>query len=254
MRLRPLRLHLSSCHYKFSRTNSDVLLLMFLTEDEINDSPIEQVRLTIPITDDPTLPTFTFRTWVLGPITCGALAFVQQFFDYRQNPIAVSSSCFKMLLFVLGKFMAATLPSKPVKVPGTKWTFSMNPGPFNIKEHVVVSILATTGLEVPFGTTVMGIRRIFYHKYLNFWIGLLMIMTSQVINEFARLISFFVFFLFWWIIPHLFDALIISTDTWLWVCWNFYEVFGIQSLHVVSFHFIWHFIFQVFPVSLSFFE
>lgn len=193
MRLRPLRLHLSSCHYKFARTNSDVLLLMFLTEDEINDSPIEQVRLTIPITDDPTLPTFTFRTWVLGPITCGALAFVQQFFDYRQNPIAVSSSCFKILLFVLGKFMAATLPSNPVKVPGTKWTFSMNPGPFNIKEHVVVSILATTGLEVPFGTTVMGIRRIFYHKYLNFWIGLLMIMTSQVINEFARLISFFVF-------------------------------------------------------------
>ncbi|ESR54117.1 hypothetical protein CICLE_v10023765mg, partial [Citrus x clementina] len=101
--------------------------------DEINDSPIEQVRLTIPITDDPTLPTFTFRTWVLGPITCGALAFVQQFFDYRQNPIAVS-------------------------------------------------ILATTGLEVPFGTTVMGIRRIFYHKYLNFWIGLLMIMTSQILG------------------------------------------------------------------------
>ncbi|KAH9778443.1 Oligopeptide transporter 1 [Citrus sinensis] len=182
MRLRPLRLHLSSCHYKFARTNSDVLLLMFLTEDEINDSPIEQVRLTIPITDDPTLPTFTFRTWVLGPITCAALAFVQQFFDYRQNPIAVSSSCFKMLLFVLGKFMAATLPSNPVKVPGTKWTFSMNPGPFNIKEHVVVSILATTGLEVPFGTTVMGIRRIFYHKYLNFWIGLLMIMTSQILG------------------------------------------------------------------------
>lgn len=156
--------------------------MIFMTEDEINDSPIEQVRLTIPITDDPTLPTFTFRTWVLGPITCAVLAFVREFFSFRQNPINLSSSSFKMLLFVLGKFMAGTLPSKPVKVPGTKWTFSMNPGPFDIKEHVLVSILATTGLEIPFGATVLGIRRIFYHKYLNFWIGLLMIMTSQVID------------------------------------------------------------------------
>nr|XP_023904985.1 oligopeptide transporter 7-like [Quercus suber] len=50
---------------------------MFVIEtgDEDNDSPIEQVRLTVPPTDDPTQPTLTFRTWVLGLISCVVLSF-----------------------------------------------------------------------------------------------------------------------------------------------------------------------------------
>lgn len=139
------------------------------------------MRLTIPIVDDPTIPTLTFRTWILGPITCVVLAFLQEFFYYRQNRLSLSSSCFQILLFVFGKFMAATLPSTPVKVPGTKWTFSMNPGPFSIKEHVLLNILATSGLDIPYGAIIVAVRRIFYHKYLNFWVGLLFILTSQVI-------------------------------------------------------------------------
>ncbi|OIV97962.1 hypothetical protein TanjilG_12719 [Lupinus angustifolius] len=33
---------------------------------EIDDNPIEQVRLTVSIKDDRTQPALTFRTWVLG--------------------------------------------------------------------------------------------------------------------------------------------------------------------------------------------
>ncbi|KAM0943068.1 hypothetical protein DsansV1_C13g0118351 [Dioscorea sansibarensis] len=56
-------------------------------EEMINDNPIEQVRLTVPITDDPTLPALTFRTWSLGLISCAFLAFLNQFFGYRQNAL-----------------------------------------------------------------------------------------------------------------------------------------------------------------------
>ncbi|KAK3193832.1 hypothetical protein Dsin_025142 [Dipteronia sinensis] len=52
-------------------------------------SPIEQVRLTVPITDDPTVPALTFRTWVLGPFTCAIPAFVSQFSVYRQNIFSI---------------------------------------------------------------------------------------------------------------------------------------------------------------------
>ncbi|BAU01133.1 hypothetical protein VIGAN_11029800 [Vigna angularis var. angularis] len=45
-------------------------------ESEVDDSPIEQVRLTVPITDDPTQPALTFRTWILGLASCVLLAFV----------------------------------------------------------------------------------------------------------------------------------------------------------------------------------
>ncbi|KAJ4716665.1 Oligopeptide transporter [Melia azedarach] len=151
-------------------------------DDEIDDSPIEQVRLTVPTTDDPELPILTFRTWVLGPTTCIILAFMGESFGYRQNPISLSSSCFQMLLVFFGKLMAATLPSKLITIPGTSWTFSMNPGPFNIKEHVLLTILATSGLDSPYSTTIIVMRKIFYHKYVNFWVGLLMILTSQMLG------------------------------------------------------------------------
>ncbi|KAK3193837.1 hypothetical protein Dsin_025147 [Dipteronia sinensis] len=156
---------------------------VFTDGDEIiNDSPIEQVRLSIPVRDDPTLPTLTFRTWVLGPITCSILAFLTQFFMYRQNYVNIPTSVVQMVLVFLGKLMAAKLPSEPVKVPGTTWSFSMNPGPFNIKEHVLLSILANTGLDSPYSILIMVVRKIFYKKYLNFWIGLLMALAIQLLG------------------------------------------------------------------------
>ncbi|KAK2648280.1 hypothetical protein Ddye_015769 [Dipteronia dyeriana] len=157
-------------------------MLVCTDGDEIcNDSPIEQVRLMVPITDDPTLPTLTFRTWVLGRITCVILAFVSQFFLYRQYTIRIPATCVQMLLIALGKLMAATLPSKPVKVPGTSWSFSMNPGPFNIKENVLLTFLATSGSDSPYAVTILPVKKIYYKKYLNFWAGLLMVLTTQVL-------------------------------------------------------------------------
>ncbi|KAH7577520.1 hypothetical protein JRO89_XS01G0262100 [Xanthoceras sorbifolium] len=167
--------------------------------DEItDDSPIEQVRLTVPTTDDPTLPALTFRTWVLGPITCAILAFVSLFFLYRQNIIIIPDACVLMLLLALGKLMASTLPSKPVKVPGTRWSFSTNPGPFDLKQNGLLTVLATSGLDSPYAVTIMAARKIYYKEIFKFlgWI------THDSNNPVA----------------------------WLWLCGNLYEIPGIKSL------------------------
>ena len=105
-------------------------------EFQVDDCPIEQVRLTVPITDDPTQPALTFRTCVLGLASCVFLAFVNQFFGYRTNPLKISSVSAQIITLPLGKLMAATLSTKPIRVPFTKWSFSLNPGPFSLKEHV----------------------------------------------------------------------------------------------------------------------
>ncbi|GFZ15659.1 oligopeptide transporter 4 [Actinidia rufa] len=57
--------------------------------DSDNDdvSPVEQVRLTVTNTDDPTLPVWTFRMWFLGLISCALLSFLNQFFAYRTEPL-----------------------------------------------------------------------------------------------------------------------------------------------------------------------
>lgn len=44
----------------------------------VEDSPIEEVRASVPPTDDPTLPTATFRAWFWGIIFSAAISFSNQ--------------------------------------------------------------------------------------------------------------------------------------------------------------------------------
>ncbi|KAF8391203.1 hypothetical protein HHK36_023505 [Tetracentron sinense] len=149
---------------------------------EINDSPIEQVRVTVPITDDNTQPALTIRTWVLGLVSCLIQGFMKAFFSYRQNQLYISSFCTQIVVLPLGKLMAATLPTNPVRIPGTKWSFSMNPGPFSMKEHALISIFASTGSESP---TVMAIAttiKAYYHRKVNPLAFVLMTISSQLMG------------------------------------------------------------------------
>ena len=57
----------------------------------MENSPIEEVALTVPITDDPSMPVWTFRMWFLGIIWCAVLAFVNQFFFFRTAPLSISA-------------------------------------------------------------------------------------------------------------------------------------------------------------------
>ncbi|KAL5981933.1 hypothetical protein ACLOJK_016000 [Asimina triloba] len=123
---------------------------MYAGEEELNDSPIEQVRLTVPIEDDNTMPVLTFRVWILGLFCCVVLAATDQFFDYRQNRMSLPPSCMLIIIYPIGKLMAATLPTAVRKIPVMNWTFTMNPGPFNIKEHVMIAILAYAGSSDPY--------------------------------------------------------------------------------------------------------
>ncbi|XXG55186.1 hypothetical protein AAC387_Pa03g2908 [Persea americana] len=149
---------------------------------EINDSPVEEVRLTVPVTDDKTLPVVTFRTWVIGFTSCILVSFMTRFFVYRQNQVSITSECIQILILPLGKLMAATLPAKPIRVPGTRWAFSMNPGPFNMKEHLLITIFGRSGIIGPTSTSIMIIMKVFYHRKFSPLIALLLGQTSLLIG------------------------------------------------------------------------
>ena len=148
----------------------------------MNDSPIEQVRLTVPITDDPTLPCLTFRTWFLGFISCALLAFLNQFFVFRQNPLSISSVAAQIIVLPIGKLMAAYLPKKLIRVPGTKWSFSLNPGPFNLKEHVLITIFANSGSNPVYAVNIITIIKAFYDREIHPLAAMLLTQTTQVIS------------------------------------------------------------------------
>ncbi|XP_021801652.1 oligopeptide transporter 1-like, partial [Prunus avium] len=152
------------------------------TDDEVDDNPIEQVRLTVPITDDPSEPTITFRTWVLGLLSCTTLAFVNQFFGYRQNQLFISSVSAQILVLPLGKLMAAVLPTTQFSVPFTKWSFSFNPGPFSMKEHVLITIFANSGSNSVYAVNIITIVKAYYHRSIHVMAAFLLAHTTQMLG------------------------------------------------------------------------
>ncbi|XVE87615.1 hypothetical protein DITRI_Ditri19aG0002000 [Diplodiscus trichospermus] len=150
--------------------------------DEVNDSPIDQVRLTVPIRDDPTLPCLTFRTWALGITSCAVLAFLNQFFHYRQNSLHLSSVTAQIVVLPLEKLMAAYLPHKSLRIPSTKWSFSVNPGPFSLKENVLITIFANTGSTNVYAVNIISIVKAFYHGEIHPLAVMLLAQTTQMLG------------------------------------------------------------------------
>lgn len=76
--------------------------------------------------------------------------------------------------------MAATLPEKPIRVPFTTWSFSLNPGPFNLKEHVLITIFANSGSNSVYAVNIITIVKAFYHRSLHPGAAWLLAQTTQV--------------------------------------------------------------------------
>jgi hypothetical protein len=151
-----------------------------------DESPVEQVRLTVPNTDDPSLPVWTFRMWTIGLLVCILLSFFNQFFAFRTEPLTITTIAAQVAALPVGRFMAATLPTRMFRLPFTSWEFSLNPGPFNIKEHVLITIFANAGTAFGNGDAyavgIITIVKAFYKRSIGFFPGLLVVITTQVRN------------------------------------------------------------------------
>ncbi|KAL0081202.1 OPT family small oligopeptide transporter [Phycomyces blakesleeanus] len=140
-------------------------------EDE-EDSPIEEVRLVVPNTDDPTLPVLTFRTWLLGITFSCVLAFVNQFFWYRANAMTLSPLVVQLVSFPLGKIMERIIPTSRF----------FNPGPFNMKEHVLITAMANCCYNTAYAVDIITIQKLWYGQDLGWGGGILLIWTTQFIG------------------------------------------------------------------------
>ncbi|KAG8374544.1 hypothetical protein BUALT_Bualt10G0006200 [Buddleja alternifolia] len=150
-------------------------------EDEEN-SPIKEVALTVSTTDDPTLPVLTFRMWFLGTLSCILLSFLNQFFWYRIQPLSITAISAQIAVVPLGQLMAARITSRPF-LKGTRWEFSLNPGPFNVKEHVLITIFANSGAGTVYAIHVVTAVKVFYKKDITFFVSLIVVITTQFYRD-----------------------------------------------------------------------
>ncbi|XP_022927191.1 oligopeptide transporter 3-like isoform X1 [Cucurbita moschata] len=145
---------------------------------------VEEVALVVPETDDPSLPVMTFRSWVLGLVSCCLLIFLNTFFTYRSQPLAISAILMQIAVLPIGRFMASTLPNRDFHF--FRWKFSLNPGPFNMKEHVIITIFANCGISYGGGDAysigAITVMKAYYKQSLNFFLALLIVLTTQILG------------------------------------------------------------------------
>lgn len=122
--------------------NTRRLLQEFHSQTQLaeNDSPYPEVRAVVDPVDDPNLPVNTFRVWVLGTFFVILGTGVDQFFSLRYPGIWVYSYLAQFLAYPCGVFMAKMLPT--ARIPLGRLSFTLNPGPFNQKEHMLITIMS----------------------------------------------------------------------------------------------------------------
>ena len=136
-------------HSTQASVDTDGMEIGFSVEDTASAVMDEQslydgVLANVSNRDDPTLPCLTFRSCTLGLLFTCILAFVNQFFSFRTEPIFLSMLVPQLLSYPMGKAMASLLPSRTFLLFGGRWRFSLNPGPFSMKEHCIISTMANT--------------------------------------------------------------------------------------------------------------
>ncbi|KAI2638736.1 putative OPT peptide transporter Mtd1 [Hypomontagnella submonticulosa] len=115
-------------------------------------------------------PALTFRSIVLGTIFTGLSSVITMLYTFKPYQVQVSTIFVQLLVFVFGEAWALLTP-RPDHFKG-KWLRKilsfLNFGQhFGIKEHVVASLIASSGNNGLSGVEVYAIERLFYDRSVS---------------------------------------------------------------------------------------
>ena len=109
------------------------------------------------------MPCSTIRAWVIGVFFSCCVAFINGFFEIRQPPIAVGANVPQLLAYPVGKLMEKVLPDVGLTLFGVR--HSLNPGPFNRKEHMLITIMSNVAKKTPYTNYIFWIQ--YLPQYFN---------------------------------------------------------------------------------------
>ncbi|KAI5827164.1 small oligopeptide transporter, partial [Schizophyllum commune Tattone D] len=122
------------------------------------------------------MPASTIRAWVLGVIWAMVIPGMNQFFYFRYPSVTVTGLVAQLLIFPFGRLWAFACPNVSI------FSIPLNPGPFTIKEHVLVTIMATVGAETAYATDIVAVQRVYYNQVWPFAYQWMLVMSTQLIG------------------------------------------------------------------------
>ncbi|GME24388.1 Oligopeptide transporter [Neofusicoccum parvum] len=125
------------------------------------------VRRIVSLVDDPTLPTLTFRYFVLTFVFVVPGAFLSMMSHFRTTYAPYSVFFVQIASSYAGVWLEKVLPAWQVNVPFTKWGFNLNPGPFSVKEHVLITISAASGATYNLGYAPISMAELYFNSKVH---------------------------------------------------------------------------------------
>ena len=108
------------------------------------------------------MPANTVRAWVLGMIFTTLGSGINMLFSMRSPSLTITSLVAQLVSWPIGHAWYLVMPSRKFRTFGKEW--SLNPGPFNMKEHALITIMANAsfGSGAAYSTDTLLAQKAFY--------------------------------------------------------------------------------------------
>ncbi|CAG8102008.1 unnamed protein product [Penicillium salamii] len=141
----------------------------FLKGHPVIETGLDVSKYLISTRDDGD-PAFAFRCFVLGTAFTALSSVITMLYTFKPVQMQVSATFLQLMIFMFGEAWARITP-RPDKVNarwlrGTLRFLNFGP-PFGIKEHVVASLIASSGNNGLSGVEVYAIERLFYDRSIS---------------------------------------------------------------------------------------
>src|SRR5690606_19319226 len=98
----------------------------------------------------------------------------------RQPSISIGALIAQIVAWPLGHGWARVMPERRVTTFGLRWT--LNPGPFNIKEHSIIVVMASVSFSVAYATDIILAQLVFYKQNFEIPFQLMLTISTQSVG------------------------------------------------------------------------
>ncbi|KAI9202616.1 OPT oligopeptide transporter protein-domain-containing protein [Polychytrium aggregatum] len=150
-------------------------------EFDDTENALSQISSVVPTTDDPSTPCFTIRALFLAVFFAALTSAVNVVLSFRTNAFTVPAYVSVIVSYPMGIFLAKILPDVRFKLFGVE--NSLNPGPFSVKEHVLIYIMSNSNTPYGIDNVVGQIASVYLNDTaIKLWHSILWILATQCLG------------------------------------------------------------------------
>jgi len=129
---------------------------------------------------DEDVPVNTIRAWFIGALLCTIIAACNVLLGLRRSPIVITATVAQLIAYPLGVGWARHVPSLTFSLCGKE--FQLNHGPFNNKEHTVITIMTAAGASTSYAIEIFLAQEVFYGQFFKWGFQILVIISTQAMG------------------------------------------------------------------------